>query len=118
MEMTMRPQTPTIRTIDLDHDQMMIFDEGRDGRVRVLHGAAWLTEERVPGDSIVPAGGEFRLGSRRTLVSAIGATRLQVVETLRSGPARWRAMLRRAARTAQRQVTRLQFGPVGAQLHN
>ena len=106
----MQSQTPTSRTIDLDHDQMMAFDEGSDARVRVLHGTAWLTEERVDGDSFLPAGGEFGLGAHRTLVSAIGTTRLQVVETRRTGAARWQAALRRAVHAAQRQATRLQLG--------
>jgi hypothetical protein len=104
----------TIRTIQLDYDQIWVFDGGRDARLRVLHGSTWLTEEGAAADAVVCAGSEVPLHAGRTLVEALGPTRLELVErtapgtALRSALARWRSALRRA-------VARLQLGaPAGS----
>ena len=40
--------TSHIRTIDLGDEQLMVFEGGPGERVRVLCGAAWLTQEGEP----------------------------------------------------------------------
>ena len=107
----MRTTTETTRTIDLGHDQMMVFDGGRDGRVRVLFGATWLTQEGEPGDAVLHAGSELALSAGRTVIEALGQTRLQIVE--RTGVlVQLTAFLRQAWRSVRQHVTRLQLGPV------
>lgn len=109
----MTTQGDTITTIDLDHDQLLILDGGREGRIRVLHGAAWLTHEDVADDAFVPAGGEVVLGPGRTVLGAIGAARVQWVERCGSRAAGLAARLACWARRARRQIARWQLGPVG-----
>jgi Protein of unknown function (DUF2917) len=107
----MRTTTETVRTIDLGHDQMMVFDGGRNGRVRVLFGATWLTQEDEPGDAILHAGSELALSGGRTVIEALGSTRLQIVE--RTGVAALlAAFLRQVWRSVRQHITRLQIGPV------
>ena len=79
-EKAMRTTTETIRTIDLGYDQMMVFDGGRDGRVRVLFGATWLTQEDDAGDTFLRAGAEVALHGGRTVIEGLEPTRLQIVE--------------------------------------
>ncbi len=76
----MRTTTEKIRTIDLGYDQMMVFDGGRDGRVRVLFGATWLTQEDDAGDTFLRAGAEVALHGGRTVIEGLEPTRLQIVE--------------------------------------
>jgi hypothetical protein len=102
-----------VTTIDLDHDQIVVFDGGRDARIRVLHGSAWLTHEGACDDAIVPAGGELAVRAGRTVLAAIGVARVQWVERSGSRWARGAARLAGWARQARRQVTRWQLGPVG-----
>lgn len=109
----MRMPGDTITTIDLDHDQLLIFDGGRDARVRVLHGGAWLTQEGAADDAFVPAGGELALGAGRAVLSAIGAARVQRLERRGSRLARVAAWLARQARRLRQQIVRWQLGPVG-----
>jgi hypothetical protein len=40
MDKTMTHSAESIRTIHLDRDQMLVFDGGREGRLRVLQGGA------------------------------------------------------------------------------
>lgn len=118
----MKQRKETITTVQLDHEQLMVFDGGPGGRVRVLYGAAWLTAESEAADMILAAGNEARLHEGRTLIEALASTQLQV-----SGPVGYRpagrrapgvprpaAWWRRALRAARRQITRLQLGPTAA----
>ena len=107
----MRTTTETIRTIDLGHDQMMVFDGGRDSRVRVLFGAAWLTQEDDVHDAVLHAGSELTLSRGRTVIEALGQTRLQIVERV-GVTAKLAAFLRQVWRGVRQHVTRLQLGPV------
>jgi hypothetical protein len=115
MEKAMADASETIRTIDLGYEQMWVFDGGRDARVRVLYGAAWLTEEGEPGDAIARAGDEVALHGGRAVIEAIGPARVQIV-SVRPGvlrrAGRW---LQQAARRARQQAGRLQLGAVAAE---
>jgi hypothetical protein len=110
--MAMRSTTETTRTIDLGHDQMLVFDGGRDGRVRVLSGATWLTNEGDADDTILRAGAELALHRGRTVIEGLEPTRLQIVERAGRGAMLPTAWLRKLWRGARRHVTRLQFGPL------
>ncbi len=108
--------TPRVRTIDLDHDQMLLLDGGRESRVRVLYGAAWLTEEGEADDTILHAGGERALRGRGTLVEALGPARLQVTESAAGALASSARWLVQAWRMLRRQLQRQHFGPLPARL--
>ena len=116
--MSRRPET--VRTIDLGYEQMFVFEAGPDSRVRVLYGATWLTEEGVPGDSIVRAGNEIALqGTGLAVVQGLEPARMQVVEFFRSGPAKRIAnWLRQARRASGRMVEKLHIGGRAAAGHN
>ncbi len=107
--------TETIRTIQLDYDQLLVFDGGREGRVRVLHGGAWLTEEGDAHDAFLRPGSETRFEGRRTLIGALEPTQLQVAQRSGSAALRARATWRRLWRGLSRVVTRHQFGAAAAQ---
>jgi hypothetical protein len=96
-----------IRTIDLGHEQLMILDDGRGERVRVLHGATWLTQEGEAGDTVLRPGADRGLRDGRTLIEALEPTRLQIL----SGPGSGRRRAEPLWRHVQRWVSRLQFGP-------
>lgn len=111
----MKPTAETVTTIDLGPEQLLIFDGGPQSRVRVLFGAAWLTEEGQAGDSFVGAGGEEMLHGGRAVVEGLAPTRLQLVERPWSG--RWhplRRRLRQAARELRQWLRRSQFGTAAA----
>lgn len=108
-----RTTTPTVRTIDLDRDQLLILDDGR-GRLRVLHGAAWLTEEGRAGDAFVEAGAYCSFAGRRTVVGAVAPARLQIVDVAGRHRRPVTAGWQRLVRAVRRQVRRLQFGPLEA----
>lgn len=103
----MRPVHEQVRTIHLDHEQLLILDGGREGRVRVLYGGAWLTEEGERDDAFLHAGHEAPLHGRRTVVQAQGpgGTDVQVVLGARGAGAGWWQRVRALA-------ARWQFGPV------
>jgi hypothetical protein len=106
-EQDMHITTPRISTVELGHDQLMAFDAAPGERLRVLYGAGWLTQEGELGDTVLSPGDELRLRGGRTLVVALGATRLQ-----RLGDARPAGVLRRVTSWMRRWATRLQLGPV------
>ncbi len=99
--------TSPIRTIELDNEQLMAFEGGPGGRVRVICGAAWLTQEGELGDALLQAGTELPLRAGRTLIQALGPARLQILGAARP-PAAWLRMARRWQHWARR----LQLGPV------
>lgn len=104
----MRTAATRIRTIDLGYEQMMIFDDGRGERVRVLYGATWLTQEGNAEDAVLRPGVERALCDGRTLIGALEPTRLQVL----GGPGQRRRPLHTLARRVWRWARRLQLGPV------
>jgi hypothetical protein len=107
----MRAAAETVTTIDLGYEQLFVFDGGPQARLRVLYGAAWLTEEGQSADAIVGAGGEVPLHGGRALAEALGPTRLQIVAAARGGAlrraGRW---LRRTTTGLRRRLGRLQLG--------
>ena len=103
----MKAATPHLRTIDLGRDQLMVFDGGRGERVRVLCGAAWLTQEDEAADAVLEPGAELALHDGRTLIAALQPARLQIVGAAPRGPGAARALRRHV----RRWITRLQFGP-------
>ncbi len=106
--MSHRP--PTLTTIDLDHDQMLVLDHGRDQRVRVLFGGTWLTHEGEAADAFMHSGAEVRLPDGRSVLQGLGRTRLQIMGSDRRAGLDAGAWLRSLWRHVRRQVTRLQFG--------
>lgn len=111
----MRPTAETVTTIDLGYEQLLVFDGGRQARLRVLYGATWLTEEGKPGDAFVGSGGEVALHGGRTVVEGLAPTRLQLVESRSQRP--WRRLggrPRRLAHDLWQWLARLQLGPAGA----
>lgn len=111
----MRTTTETVRTIDLDHDQMMVFDGGRDGRVRVLFGATWLTQEDDAGDAFLGAGADVALRGGRTVIEGLKPTRLQIVERPGRRSAQALAWLKGSWRSVRTRIVRLQLGPLAVQ---
>ena len=103
----MHTPTPRNPTIDLGHDQLAAFDATPGERLCVLYGAAWLTQEGEPGDSVLRPGDELPLRGGRILVAAIGSTRVQ-----RGGAARPAGALQRWQRRLRPWIMRLQLGPV------
>lgn len=99
--------TPTLRTIELSSEQLMAVEAGPGERLRVLYGAAWLTQEGEWGDAVLRPGAEWRLRSGPALIQALGPTRLQMLGAGRP-PAAWQRLLR----ALRRGVVRLQLGPV------
>lgn len=111
----MKGAAQTVTTVDLGYEQMFVFDGGPDGRVRVLYGATWLTEEGQPADAIVGTGSEIALHGGRAVVEGLAPTRLQIVRVRRSDPiATIGRRLRQAASRLRRQLERLQLGAGGA----
>jgi hypothetical protein len=86
-----------VRTINLDHDQLMVFSDPAGTCIEVLHGGVWLTEERCAEDHIVSAGQALRLRcDGRAVAESLEPTRLRVIEptrrlasALRSAWRRW-----------------------------
>jgi hypothetical protein len=84
-----------VRTVDLDHEQLMVLD-GRPGtRVQVLFGGLWLTEEDCLHDRVAQAGEALTLTRRgRAVLEGIGRARLKLIEPVR----RWLPTLPQWAR--------------------
>jgi hypothetical protein len=73
-----------IRTIDLDHEQLLVFENRPGTRFQVLFGGLWLTEEACRDDRFAEAGESLKLHARgRAVVEAIGRSRVRVVEPAR-----------------------------------
>ena len=99
--------TPRIRHIELGSEQLVVYEGSPGERVRVVCGAAWLTQEGEPGDVVLRAGAELPLRAGRTLIQALEPARLQILGTARP-PGAWL----RLARRWRYWVLRLQLGPV------
>ena len=108
----MKANVETVRTVDLGYDQLLVFEGRREGRVSVLYGATWLTQEGDADDAILRAGTERSLVGGRTVMQGLEAARVQVTEPGAIGLAAW---LRQAWHGVRRQVTRVQLGPVAAE---
>jgi hypothetical protein len=118
MRLDMKGEAETVTTVDLGYEQLFVFDSGPQGRVRVLYGATWLTEEGEPGDAVIGAGAEVPLHGGRTVAEALAPTRLQIVDRRPRGALRRAGyLLRRVARELRGRLDRLQFGAVGAGPH-
>ena len=110
----MNHSTPTIRTIDLGYEQLLVFEGGFDTRVRVLYGATWLIQEGAAGDEILQRGSDVAVRSGRALIEGLQPARVQIVRRVEAGTARLAAWLQRGWRAARRQVSKVQLGAVEA----
>ena len=87
------------RTIDLDHDQLLVVQDRPGTRVDVYFGGLWLTEERRPQDRFVTPQSPARLqASGRAVLQAIGKTRARLVEPAQRVALDWRRLLSDSAR--------------------
>lgn len=95
--MTSAFATDRIRTIDLDHEQLLVLDDPAGTRLQVLAGGLWLTEERSLEDRFAGAGQWLRLESRgRAVAGALGPSRVRLFEPARRASRVWRAALQRS----------------------
>lgn len=83
---TARRQTLSTRTVDLDHDQLLVLECDPPTRVEVIFGGVWLTAEGEPGDHFPQGGEEVVLATKgRAILQALMRTRVVVVERSRAG---------------------------------
>jgi hypothetical protein len=90
----------TVRTIDLDHEQMLVLEERPGNRIRVLYGGMWLTAEGDREDHFPRGGDEVAVRvHRRSVAESLGPTRVEVYEPIDDGVVqRVAAMVRRRPR--------------------
>jgi hypothetical protein len=100
----MRRMHEQIRTVHLDSGQILILDAGRETRVRVLDGRAWLTEAGARDDAFLGAGQAAATQGGRSVVQAEGRATLQLTQGRRSSIPPWQRLRALAARW--------QLGPV------
>ena len=101
----MAPISETVRTVHLDHDQMLILEDLRTGRLRVLHGGVWLTEPGETRDHFLQSGDALPVRSAGALVQAQGPTQVEVTRLGHRPVEGWWARLRALA-------ARWHLGPV------
>lgn len=101
----MAPISETVRTVHLDHDQMLILEDLRTGRVRVLHGGVWLTEPGQGRDHFLHSGQTLPLQTAGALVQAQGPTQVELTRAGRQPRPGWWQRLRGLA-------ARWHLGPV------
>ena len=83
----------TVRTFDLDHEQLLVIDDRPGTRVRVLSGRVWLTEHGKLDDCFAGPGDELLLAAPgRAVLEGIGRSRIEVAHA----PRRWVSALREA----------------------
>lgn len=104
----MRETVSTLRTLDLPGGGLVPFASIPGGRVRILYGRVWLTEEGDTRDAFLASGEEVGLAGRGlAVIEALGPARIELIEEVR-GPSllaraaaaltgRARALLRRSA---------------------
>jgi hypothetical protein len=102
--LTMREdwQLTATRTIDLDHEPMLLL-HGRPGtQVRVIYGGVWLTEDGDRRDHF-PRGGEAvtLAGRGAAVIQALGVARIQISEPMRG---RWSRRLTAATASLRRLI--------------
>lgn len=105
----MRHMHEQIRTVHLDPGQLLILEAGRETRVRVLDGRAWLTEAGACDDAFLGAGQAAATQGGRLVVQAEGRATLQLTQGRRSSTAPWQRLRALAARW--------QLGPVPRACH-
>jgi hypothetical protein len=95
-------QLMATRTIDLDHEPMLIL-HGRPGtQVRVVYGGVWLTEDGDHRDHFPHDGEAVTLAGRGTaVIQALGVARIQISEPMR---ARWSRRLAAALAPLRRLI--------------
>lgn len=83
--MSRTSQAITTRTVDLDHQQLLLL-EGRPGtRVKVIYAGIWLTHTGEADDLFACCEQEVALRARkRALLEGLGLTRVEVIEPARS----------------------------------
>jgi hypothetical protein len=103
VEMSHHTQIETVRTVDLDHEQLLVLDDRRGTRARVLFGGAWLTEQGRLDDRFARAGDELQLTQRgRAVLESVGRSRVELVQRAPRHGARLGGWL--AARLAGRRL--------------
>lgn len=113
----MKSVNENVQTINLDRDQILILDGGRDGRMRVLHGAQWLSAEagrRQPAWPVASAPGAGA-ATPVPVVATRGPLSMQVLPGAEPALERVRLAITRLQRGIRRQVIRLQFGPTAVE---
>ena len=89
-------QTMTTRTIDLDRAQLLILEDARGSRVKVISGGVWLTSDGDTQDYFAFSGGELTVtAGGRTVVSPLGRARVEVHERM---PRTWMRAIGNALR--------------------
>jgi hypothetical protein len=74
----------TTRTINLDHDQLLVLEDGTGTRVRVLFGGVWLTEGSDHRDHFLSTGDDLALHTRqRTVIEPRMPACIQIVKATR-----------------------------------
>jgi hypothetical protein len=117
LELAMKAEHETAHTINLDRDQLLVLDGGPNGRMRMLHGAAWLTADGEVRPANEPQAGPAARSIPPETAPSTAIDRLAVHAVL----ALDRAIARLTAGWAQgqtawrRQVIRLQFGAPAVQ---
>jgi hypothetical protein len=106
--------TTTVRTIDLDRDQLVIMD-APCGRIEVAHGCLWLTVEGEPHDTFLAAGDSRRLSGQPVVLGTSAAARVRLVGGVAAEATAGVRGWQRLWRATRRQVQRLQFGPAETQ---
>lgn len=88
----------TVRTVDLDRDQLLMLEAAPGTRVRVLYGSIWLTAERDQQDYFARTGEELVVdeAAPSAMIESLGLTRLEIHRAL---PRRWMPETLAALRT-------------------
>lgn len=103
----MKKRTPSIQTINLGYEQLLLIDAGDGSDMRVLHGATWLTGAREPANRVFRAG--QRPDLQRSLMAAPTKLDLNPLHALGG----WQQALPRLATALRHVRLQPQFGVVG-----
>lgn len=107
----MNKRMATVKTINLGYEQMLVIDAGDGSRLRVLHGATWLTGEGELDDVVLGAGQERTLRQGRSVVQALAPASVELTRPPTSGALRGlRQVWRQLVRGLRRLATRWQLG--------
>jgi Protein of unknown function (DUF2917) len=69
----------TVRTVDLDREQLLLLESTPGTRVRVLYGSIWLTAEHDHQDYFARTGDELTVDEAKgAIVESLGLTRLEI----------------------------------------
>ena len=80
----MREPASTLRTLDLPGGSLVPFTSIPGGRIRILYGRVWLTEEGDARDAFLGSGEEASLAGRGVaVVEALGPARIELIEEVR-----------------------------------